>query len=154
VQYRTGPTESGNPYGMKVARMDAHGGWVATALDLIYFARSVDGYSEGAVDQIRGSSWTTMHSGSAANSGYASGIALCGGNSTCHNGILPGCYTYMWRGWSTDPLKRYTVAVLTNTRGSDKPSFQGDVTQLAQDIIGIAGIDKRWPCSLPLAPAA
>ena len=57
---------------MNVARMDAHGGWVASSLDLIRFMRTVDGFPVPA-DVVSSAAYANMTKGSTANAGYASG---------------------------------------------------------------------------------
>ena len=37
--------QSENPYGMNVRRMDSHGGWIASASDLVRFTTHVDGFT-------------------------------------------------------------------------------------------------------------
>ncbi len=61
-----------DPYGMKVARMDAHGGWIATPIDLLRFLRVVDG-RDGS-DVLTTASVTTMTTGTAPNAAYARGL--------------------------------------------------------------------------------
>jgi len=41
-----GEDHADDPYALNVARMDAHGGWIATAAGLARFAMHVDGFDE------------------------------------------------------------------------------------------------------------
>ena len=85
----------GNPYGMNVARMDSHGGWIASATDLVRFAMHVDGLAaERSI--LKADTIKTMTAPSAANRGYAKGWAVNGRN-WWHNGSLPGTTSIMVR---------------------------------------------------------
>ncbi|TQS45287.1 serine hydrolase [Cryptosporangium phraense] len=79
-----------DPYGHRIDRMDSHGGWQATALDVLRFAVHVS-------DVVSPTSMTTMTtpSGLPGSEGYAAGWAI--GPSTSrdpgtwsHDGVLPG----------------------------------------------------------------
>lgn len=96
-------------YGMKVERMDANGGWIASAIDLVKVLARVD-RNAGKPDILKNSSLTAIHTGSAANNGYGLGFGL-NGNGKWHNGAMPGTIAFMQEdgngnGW----------AVLCNTR--------------------------------------
>ena len=77
-----------NAYGMKVRRMDAHGGWLGSALDLMRFIVRVDG-SPSKPDLIDRSTFNLMTTGSNANMNYGKGWSINGGN-LFHTGALPG----------------------------------------------------------------
>lgn len=79
---------NGSPYSMKVARMDAHGGWLGTAFDLARFLVRVDGKALKP-DIISGTSYTTMTTPVNINSGYAKGWSVNGSNYF-HNGSFDG----------------------------------------------------------------
>jgi CubicO group peptidase (beta-lactamase class C family) len=81
-----------DPYGMQVARMDAHGGWVANAPDLLRFLRAVDGGDLLSTDSL-----TTMTTGTAPMSTYARGWAVDGAGNWDHNGALPGTLSLLRR---------------------------------------------------------
>jgi CubicO group peptidase (beta-lactamase class C family) len=108
-----------DPYSMKVARMDAHGGWIANAPDLLRFLRLVDG-RDGS-DILTASTVTTMTTGSAANSGYARGWTVDAAGNWDHNGSLPGTFSVLRR-----RADGTGDTVLMNTRSS-AASFVGDV---------------------------
>lgn len=78
----------GNPYGMKVKRMDAHGGWLGSAYDLSRFLVATDGKTNQP-DIISQSSYNTMTTPSTANSGYTKGWSKTGSNFW-HNGSFDG----------------------------------------------------------------
>lgn len=123
-----------NPYGMKIARMDAHGGWVATAIDLLRFLRVVDGFSPPG-DLLNATSITRMTTGCAANPNVALGWGVDGAGNWNHNGALPG---------SLSVLKRYAngigQAALVNTRqpntaaGNNQDMMMGDFYRLLDDV--------------------
>jgi CubicO group peptidase (beta-lactamase class C family) len=83
----------GDPYGMNVTRMDAHGGWVASASDLARFAAAVDGAS--AMPMLRPETVTTMTTPT-VNPNYAKGWSITGRN-WWHDGSLPGTSSVMVR---------------------------------------------------------
>jgi CubicO group peptidase (beta-lactamase class C family) len=85
VMYVTEPPEAA--YGMNVARMDAHGGWIATAGDLVRFASQLPKLL--GAESIR--KMTTV----GVNDGYARGWAVNKVPNWWHNGSLPGTATIM-----------------------------------------------------------
>jgi len=88
--------EGEDPYRMKVARMDAHGGWIATASDLVRFLLRVDGYPT-VPDILKPETVTVMSTTSAANIGYAKGWMVNKQDNRWHNGSLPGTATVIVR---------------------------------------------------------
>ncbi|MDR3702744.1 MAG: serine hydrolase [Candidatus Sulfopaludibacter sp.] len=99
------PEES--PYGMNVRRMDSHGGWIATAADLVNFAGHMDAI-------LKPGSLREMTTATAANAGYAKGWAVNKVPNWWHTGSLPGTATLMVRTESG-----FCWAALTNTRSED-----------------------------------
>jgi CubicO group peptidase (beta-lactamase class C family) len=99
----------GDPYGMNVARMDSHGGWIATASDLTAFFVHVDGFKETeqllADDTLR-----IMSTPSSANGHYAKGFFLNSGN-WWHSGLLDGTTTI-----SVRTRGNFCWSAFTNTR--------------------------------------
>lgn len=83
----------GDPYNMNVARMDAHGGWVATASDLVRFLIAVDG--RGLAPLLRPESVEVMTTPT-VDPHYAKGWAVNGRN-WWHSGSLPGTSAVMVR---------------------------------------------------------
>lgn len=107
----------GDPYGIPVRRMDAHGGWIATATDLLRFMVRMEGF-DTTLDLVRADSVTTMMTGTAANMGYGRGWGVGGGGvGRGHNGPLGGtesvisrksvgiCYAVIANGNGIDPDK-------------------------------------------------
>ena len=86
----------GNPYGMNVSRMDSHGGWLATARDLVRFAQHVDGFKVPA-DILTAESIKQMTTPSAAKASYACGWSVNAVPNWWHGGSLPGTNTIMVR---------------------------------------------------------
>jgi CubicO group peptidase (beta-lactamase class C family) len=126
---------SENPYGMNVTRMDAHGGWIATATDLVRFAVRVDGFATKA-DILTNASVQTMTTASARNAGYAKGWAVNGANNWWHAGSLPGTETILVR-----TSGGFCWAILANSR-SLMAGFGASLDQLGWDIVRSAG---TWP---------
>ena len=81
VMYFTGA------YGMNVARMDSHGGWIATAGDLVRFASQLP-------KLLNAESIRTMTT-SGVDKGYARGRAVNKVPNWWHAGSLPGTTTIM-----------------------------------------------------------
>jgi hypothetical protein len=105
--------------------MDSHGGWLASAPDLVRFAASFDNAENCPI--LSAASIETMFSlpATIAREEYKPGgyYYACGwevrdyGNgrrNTWHTGSLPGCYTFMAR-WSNG----VNCVVLFNKRGSN-----------------------------------
>ncbi len=105
-----GQSGDADPYGMNVARMDSHGGWLATAADMALFLVRVDGFSTKA-DILKAATEKTMYTGSTGNPGYACGWAVNSLNNYWHNGSLPGTTTEQAR-----LANGFNWVILTNTR--------------------------------------
>lgn len=101
-----------DPYVYNVSRMDAHGGWLATATDLARILVRVDGFA-GKPDILSSSAISTMTTPSAANPYYACGWAVNPANNWWHTGSLPGTGTEQARTVSSG---RFNFVILTNTR--------------------------------------
>jgi CubicO group peptidase (beta-lactamase class C family) len=99
-----------NPYGMNVRRMDSHGGWIASARDLVSFVTHVDGFTT-TPNILRADTIARMVTASTANAGYAKGWAVNRQNNWWHTGSLPGTETIMVR-----TAGGFAWAALTNTR--------------------------------------
>jgi CubicO group peptidase (beta-lactamase class C family) len=104
------PTSGGNPYGMNVPRMDAHGGWIATASDLVRFALGVDGMSTTR-NILKPETIRTMTTPWKENAGYACGWSVNRIPNWWHGGSLPGTSTILVR-----TASGLCWAALTNTR--------------------------------------
>ncbi|TKK89883.1 hypothetical protein FDA94_08380 [Herbidospora galbida] len=135
----------GDPYGMAVTRMDAHGGWLARASDLLRFLARVDG--SATPPDILDPDWIaymTKPSGLAGSDGYACGWSVHG-SRWGHGGDLPG---------STSLLRRiggFGVAALINTRylkdASDPLDTNAGLSKLVEAIHDQV---DHWPAGPPL----
>lgn len=85
-----------DPYGLNVRRMDAHGGWLATARDLVRFAMHVDGFAAPR-DILSPATIRTMTQPSALNAGYAKGWNVNDQGVWWHDGNLPGTMAILVR---------------------------------------------------------
>ncbi|MEZ5669397.1 MAG: serine hydrolase domain-containing protein [Alphaproteobacteria bacterium] len=84
-----------DPYAYNVRRMDSHGGWVATASDLVLLAQRLNG-DDGVPDLIGAQSVGVMRSPSAASSSYGRGWAINPAHQNrWHAGALPGCVSML-----------------------------------------------------------
>ncbi|MER3477676.1 MAG: serine hydrolase [Leptolyngbya sp. ERB_1_2] len=124
-----------DPYGMNVTRMDSHGGWLATPIDLVKVLVRVDNLS-GKSDLLKPATLTTMFTGSSVNSNYAKGWAVNTANNHWHNGSLPGEQAI-----AVNTSDGFSWAVLVNSR-SQKPDFGLDLDKLMWNIKGKV---TTWP---------
>lgn len=126
----------GNVYGMKVRRMDAHGGWAGNPVDLLRFMVRVDGFNTKP-DILQAGTITTMTTGSTANGGYAKGWGVNSNGTWSHGGSLPGTSTVLWRNNSG-----LTMALLMNTRSSDSGFSPSQVIgDIARNVTAWPNID-------------
>ncbi|MEO8770965.1 MAG: serine hydrolase domain-containing protein [Ferruginibacter sp.] len=112
-----------DPYIYNIARMDAHGGWLATATDLARFLVHIDGYTTKP-DIINSASISTMTAGSSANADYGCGWSVNAGGNWWHLGSLPGTCTEIVRS-----SNGFCWVVLCNTR-STSANFSTDMDGL------------------------
>ena len=114
----------GDPYGMNVARMDSHGGWIATPTDLTMFFVHIDGFKDTeqllADDTLR-----TMTAPTAANPRYAKGLFVNSLNNWWHSGLLDGTTTISVRTNSD-----FCWSAFTNTR-----SRVGDMSRALDQLV-------------------
>ncbi|MFI5952359.1 serine hydrolase [Cryptosporangium sp. NPDC051539] len=132
-----------DPYRHRIDRMDSHGGWQATAQDLLRFAVRVDG--RGA-DVLTPASITTMTTPSAltGSDGYAAGWAINPGTSRdpgtwSHTGVLPGATALLQR--TGDDL---CLVVLTNYNERKDPAAN-TVDGLYRLLMRIRSQVDYWP---------
>jgi CubicO group peptidase (beta-lactamase class C family) len=103
-----------DPYNMNVRRMDSHGGWLATASDLVRFCTHVDGFKT-TPQLLQPETITAMTTATEANNKYAHGWFVDASGNWSHGGSLPGTTTTMMRTRSG-----ICWAALTNTRRWDE----------------------------------
>lgn len=125
---------SERPYAPNVERMDSHGGWIATASDLVRLAMLYDGFSRPA-DRLSPVLLRQMTTPSLANQGYAKGWSVNKSNNWWHMGSLPGTGSILVRTSSG-----FCWSVLVNTRSKNK-GFNKALDQLPWDIVN--GIGSR-----------
>jgi hypothetical protein len=123
-----------NPYSMDVSRMDAHGGWISTAADLVRFLVKVDGFTE-VPDILTPRSLNLMTKPSDANRYYAKGWSVNPYNNWWHTGGMPGTAAIMAR-----ISQNFCWAALTNTRAADDAMF-GELDAL---IWNMASVPRQW----------
>jgi CubicO group peptidase (beta-lactamase class C family) len=99
-----------DPYNMNVARMDSHGGWIATPSDLVRFAMHVDGF-QTTPSLLAAATIKTMTTATDANPNYACGWCVNQFSNWWHGGSLPGTLTILVR-----TASGLCWAAFTNTR--------------------------------------
>jgi CubicO group peptidase (beta-lactamase class C family) len=103
------PEVGDDPYAINVARMDSHGGWIATPSDLTAFFTHIDGFN---TDQLLGAdTLRIMTTPTTANPRYAKGLFVNPPNNWWHTGLLPGTETISVRTHSD-----FCWSAFTNTR--------------------------------------
>ncbi len=115
----------GGAYGMNVARMDAHGGWLATARDLVLFASQLP--------KLLGVASVRAMTNPGVNPGYSRGWSVNKAPNWWHTGSLPGTTTIM-----VHTAKGICWAGLLNGR---KPDLGGALDRLMWKI---GGEVKSW----------
>lgn len=110
VVYYGQPGSGTDPYDMNVARMDSHGGWIATPSDLVRFAMHVDGF-QTTPSLLAAPTIKTMTTATTANPNYACGWAVNQYPNWWHGGSLPGTLTILVR-----TASGLCWAAFTNTR--------------------------------------
>ena len=112
-----------DPYKMNVARMDSHGGWIATPSDLTAFFIHIDGFKD-TEQLLNDDTLRTMTTPTTANPRYAKGLFVNPQNNWWHGGSLPGTATISARTHSD-----FCWSVFTNTR-SKLGTMGSDLEQL------------------------
>lgn len=113
--------------GWSVEAMDAHGGWIATARDLIKLLTAVDGFPSRP-DILSASTIQTMTTPSTTNPGYAKGWSVNPAGTWYHGGSLDGSYSWMVR-TNNQFSSQVTWAVIMNKR-TDAAGFANAVSSL------------------------
>ncbi len=137
VVYNATNSEIGSdPYALPVARMDAHGGWIATATDLVRFGVRVERL-EGVPDILADATIAEMIDPSAVNPGYAKGWIIDSPDTYWHNGGLAGTESILVR-----TVDGFCYAAIINGNGLDLYALvSGMVQSLPLD---------AWPVGDPL----
>jgi len=106
------------PYGMNVARMDSHGGWLASPRDLVRFINHVYGTVQNPAI-LKAETVLTMITPPAVHHDYAKGWFVTGPNRW-HGGSLPGTSAIM-----VHTPSGLCWAALANSRDRFSESFLG-----------------------------
>lgn len=122
--------------GFNINAMDAHGGWIATARDLVRLLVAVDGFSTKP-DILQSATITTMTTPSANASFYAKGWTVNSANNWWHTGALPGTASILVR-----TSGGYTWTVILNKRNIEDPSFFSALDALPWNCIAST---SSWP---------
>jgi len=123
------------PYIYNISRMDAHGGWIASATDLARLMVHVDGFPAPA-DILNIKTINIMTTGSEANPGYALGWAVNPYHNWWHSGSLPGTASEIIRAH-----KGFNWVMLCNTRTDG--SFFNDLDGLLWKAVNDP--NTKWP---------
>ncbi|NEZ41000.1 serine hydrolase [Paenibacillus alvei] len=137
-------TQSGwNPYAIRVSRMDAHGGWIASATDLARFLVHVDRFPT-KLDILSSGSLATMYTPTTASRAdgspvnYAKGWNIHPSGNYWHDGDLPGTASIAVR--TNDG---FCWAVLVNSRNDAQlQNMRSDLDNLMWTIVGRI---RDWP---------
>ncbi|MDP5170119.1 MAG: serine hydrolase [Bacteroidia bacterium] len=124
--------------GWNLEAMDAHGGWIATARDLVRLLTAVDGFSTRP-DILSASTIATMSTASANQQYYAKGWSVNGANHWWHTGALDGTASIFVR-----TNNGYTWALILNKRIIDNRSnqFWADLDNLPWSCVSQT---STWP---------
>ncbi|RBQ16100.1 serine hydrolase [Spongiactinospora rosea] len=124
-----------SPYGIRISRMDSHGGWIASPADLMRFLVRVDGFASKQ-DILTAASIATMSTPTTAvdvgggTVDYAKGWHIHSSGNRWHDGDVPGTAAMFVRtadqiGW----------AVLVNSRNdSNLDGMRADIDQLRRTV--------------------
>ncbi len=118
-----------NPYDMNVTRMDSHGGWLATAGDLVRFLNHVDGF-KSTPNILKSETIKAMTTPSPVHSGYARGWAVNNTPNWWHNGSLPGTATILVR-----TASGFCWAALANGRSVGQPDIGLALDNMVWDMV-------------------
>ena len=118
-----------SPYEIDVARMDSHGGWIATASDLVRFLAHVDGFP-AVPDILRPDTLRLMTTPSPVQPGYAMGWSVNRNNNWWHTGSLAGTTALMVR-----TARGLCWAALTNGRTRGAGDYAEALDRMMWDIV-------------------
>lgn len=129
--------------GMNVNAMDGHGGWIATARDMLILLNAVDGFATKP-DILTPATIATMITPSAHDVNYAKGWQVNNYNNWWHTGAIPGTAAEQVRTGSG-----YTWIFIMNHR-YENPNFYSALDNLGWNIISST---TTWPTfDLMLSP--
>ncbi len=135
----------GNPYGYNIPRMDSHGGWIASAVDLARFGVHDDGVGSPA-DLLTKADWDTTMTppkgvvDTAGNpSNYGCGWVNDGGGSVWHNGGLDGTSAMLHRTGDG-----FIMISVSNSRDTTNPNTDFSFV-LDQMMTNVKNAGIAWP---------
>lgn len=126
--YGTGQMVPWQYGGWSIEAMDAHGGWIATARDLVRLLTAVDAFPSRP-DILSPSTIQTMTTPSATNGGYAKGWVVTSAGTWFHGGSLDGTSSEMVR-----TNGQVTWAVILNKR-TNASGFAGAMHNLGWNCV-------------------
>ncbi len=122
--------------GFNVNSMDAHGGWIASARDMLKLLVAVDGF-DTKPDILSQATINTMVTPSATNDYYAKGWSVNPYNNWWHTGALDGTATEQVR-----TAGGYTWVILLNKRNITASNFWSALDNLGWNILAAT---STWP---------
>lgn len=122
--------------GFYLEAMDANGGWIASASDLVRFVVAVDGFATKPDVLSPATLQLMVTPPPALNSGYGLGWWVNAEGSWCHTGSLPGSSSLLER-----TRDGYTWAILLNRRSTHKDYFQELNALIRNNIKKV----REWP---------
>jgi CubicO group peptidase (beta-lactamase class C family) len=137
------------PYSVLIDRMDAHGGWVATPIDLLRVAVRVDGFAS-VPDRLGSDALATMTTPSdqlardGSHARYAKGWAVNDVPNWWHLGHLPGSSSLLVRTadrYGPSGGDAFTWAAVTNSTNA-QPRLDLDLDALMWQVVTSV---KAWP---------
>lgn len=149
--YGTGSNVPWEYGGWNLEAMDAHGGWVFSARELVKLLVAVDGFSTKP-DILNAATLATMAADNAVSQGYACGWQTNSADNWWHTGALDGTASMIVRSWNG-----YTWALLLNKRltNGQANAFWADVDAMGWNCIGGT---SSWPShdlmAMPLSNAS
>jgi len=124
--------------GFNVTAMDAHGGWITTAKDLLKLLVAVDGFTTKP-DILKPATISVMTTPSANNANYAKGWSVNTNNNWWHTGSLDGTASEQVRA-----ANGYSWVIILNKRNITNGQFTTDLDNLGWNCIAAT---SAWPAS-------
>jgi len=127
-----------DPYELPVTRMDAHGGWLGSATDVVRFAARVDRFST-VPDILSDATLAEMTTTAPGSGNYAKGWAVNTFDNWWHDGRLAGTQS-----WLVRTSNGFIFAAIMNGNGID--FGEGD-SPIWEKMINSVDV---WPAGEPL----
>ncbi|MES2645975.1 MAG: serine hydrolase [Bacteroidota bacterium] len=143
--YNTGELVPWEYGGFNMEAMDAYGGWITTARDLLTLLVAADGFASKK-DLLKPATIQAMTTPSVNNPYYAKGWFVSSNNNWWHTGAIDGTACEQVR-----TNNGYTWVILLNKRQLNNSAFWRALDNLGWSCISST---KSWPCyDLMLAPS-